>query len=93
MRKPDRRAISPRQQSPTKTIPSSSKCTIAGTTIPPAGRNRDNLRAIVQSGCDQRAAMAAYWLGFFAPSIDPNKEVADLQALEAIVHKNTPDAK
>lgn len=62
-------------------------------TIPPAGRNRDNLRAIVQSGCDQRAAMAAYWLGFFAPSIDPNKEVADQQALEAIVHKNTPDCE
>jgi hypothetical protein len=61
--------------------------------IPPAGRTRDNLRAIVQSGCDQRAAMAAYWLGFFAPSIDPNKEEADLQALEAIVHKNTPDCE
>ena len=61
--------------------------------IPPAARNRDNLRAIVQSGCDQRAAMAAYWLGFFAPSIDPNKEVADLQALEAIIHKNTPDCE
>jgi len=27
--------------------------------IPPASRNRDNLRAIVQSGCDQRAAMNA----------------------------------
>ena len=62
-------------------------------TIPPAGRSRDNLRAIVQSGCDQRAAMAAYWLGFFAPSIDPNKEVADVQALEAIVRKNTPDCE
>jgi hypothetical protein len=61
--------------------------------IPPAGRNRDNLRAIVQSGCDQRAAMAAYWLGFFSPNIDPNKEEADLQALEAIVHKNTPDCE
>ncbi len=47
-------------------------------------------RAVVQSGCDQRAAMAAYWLGFFMPSIDPNKEVADLQALETIIHRNTP---
>jgi len=61
--------------------------------IPPAERTRDNLRAIAQSGCDQRAAMAAYWLGFFAPSIDPNKEEAELQALEAIVHKNTPDCE
>jgi len=61
--------------------------------IPPAARNRDNLRAVAQSGCDQRAAMAAYWLGFFAPSVDPNKEVADLQALEAIIHKNTPDCE
>ena len=34
--------------------------------------------------------MATYWLGFFAPNIDPNKEVADLQALEAIVHTNSP---
>jgi hypothetical protein len=56
--------------------------------VPPAERTRDNLRTIVQSGCDQRAAMAAYWLGFFAPSIDPNKEEADLQSLEAIVRKN-----
>jgi hypothetical protein len=42
--------------------------------IPPADRNRDNLRAIVQSGCNQRAAMAAYWLGFFAPASIPIKK-------------------
>jgi hypothetical protein len=58
--------------------------------IPPAQRTRDNLRQIVQAGCDQRAAMAAYWLGFFAPNIDPNVEEAELQALEAMARKNTP---
>lgn len=58
--------------------------------VPPAGRTRDNLRTIVQGGCDQRTAMASYWLGFFAPNPDPNAEEAELQALEKIVHTNTP---
>jgi hypothetical protein len=57
--------------------------------VPPTERNRDSLRTIVQTGCNQRAAMATYWLGFFAPNIDPNKEEAELQALERIVHTNT----
>jgi hypothetical protein len=65
--------------------------------IPPAERTQDNLRSIVQkgvqSGCDQKSAMASYWLGFFAPNIDPNKEVAEIQALEAIVHTNTPSCE
>jgi len=61
--------------------------------IPPAQRTQDNLRSIVQSGCDQRSAMASYWLGFFAPNIDPNKEVAEIQALEGIVHTNTPNCE
>ena len=56
----------------------------------PTARTRDNLRTIVQSGCDQRTAMASYWLGFFAPNPDPNVEEAELQALEKIVHTNTP---
>lgn len=59
------------------------------TAIPPSQRTRDNLRAIVQSGCDQRSAVAAYWLGYFAPNLDPNKEVAELQALENIVRTNS----
>jgi len=58
--------------------------------IPPAERTRDHLRRTVQAGCDQRAAMAAYWLGFFPPHIDPNVEEAELQALEAFAHRNTP---
>ncbi|MGO9590925.1 MAG: hypothetical protein ACLP3K_12880 [Candidatus Acidiferrales bacterium] len=57
--------------------------------IPPAQRTQDNLRAIVQGGCDQRAVMAAYWLGFFPKNIDPNKQVAEIQALEALVHTNS----
>ncbi|HYL46824.1 MAG TPA: hypothetical protein VEU52_07340 [Candidatus Limnocylindrales bacterium] len=58
--------------------------------VPPAARSRDNLRTIVQGGCDQRTAMASYWLGFFAPNPDPNAEEAELQALEKIAHTNTP---
>ncbi len=42
--------------------------------VPPAQRTRDNLRSIVQNGCDQRVALAAYWLGYFAPNPDPDKE-------------------
>jgi len=61
--------------------------------IPPAQRTQDNLRTIVQGGCNERAAVASYWLGFFAPNIDPNKEVAEIQALEAIVHTNTSNCE
>lgn len=57
--------------------------------IPPAERTQDNLRAIMQGGCDQRAVMAAYWLGFFPKNIDPNKQVAEIQALEALFHTNS----
>jgi hypothetical protein len=57
--------------------------------IPPAERTHDNLRAIVQSGCDQRSAMAAYWMGYLAPNIDPNKETAELQALEKLARTNS----
>jgi hypothetical protein len=56
--------------------------------VPPAQRTHDNLRAIVQAGCDERSALAAYWLGFLAPNIDPNKEVAELQALENLARTN-----
>lgn len=57
--------------------------------VPPAQRTQDNLRTIVQAGCDQRGVLAAYWLGFFAPNADPNKEVAELQALEGIARTST----
>jgi hypothetical protein len=58
--------------------------------VPPAQRTQDNLRALVQSGCNDRAVMAAYWLGYFPPNIDPNKQVAEIQALEAIARANSP---
>jgi hypothetical protein len=61
--------------------------------IPPAQRTQDNLRVIMQSGCDQRAVMAAYWVGFFPEDIDPNKQAAEIQALEAIVRTNTPNCQ
>jgi len=61
--------------------------------VPPAQRTQDNLRSIVQSGCNQRSALAAYWLGYFAPNPDPNKETAELQALENIVRTNTPNCE
>lgn len=56
--------------------------------VPPAQRTQDNLRSIVQGGCDQRSIMAAYSLGFFSPNPDSNKEAAELQALEDIARKN-----
>lgn len=61
--------------------------------VPPAQRTRDNLRTIVQRGCDQRAVLAAYWLGFFAPNVDPSKEIAEQQALERIARTNSPSCE
>ena len=61
--------------------------------IPPVQRTRDSLRQMVQGGCDQRGAMAAYWLGFFGPHVDPNAEVAEIQALEAFARKNAPECE
>jgi hypothetical protein len=57
--------------------------------VPPAQRTQDNLRLVVESGCNQRSALAAYWLGFFAPNPDPKKEAAELHALESMAHTNT----
>jgi len=58
--------------------------------VPPAQRTRDNLRSIIQLGCNQRGALAAYWLGFFAPNPDPKRETAELDALKTIIRTNTP---
>jgi hypothetical protein len=58
--------------------------------VPPQQRTRDQLTAIVKSGCDQRTAMASYWLGFFPPHPDPAQEQAELDALRAVVEKNSP---
>ena len=61
--------------------------------LPPAQRTQDNLRTIVQGGCNQRSAVAAYWLGFFAPNIDPSRETAELQALENLARINTANCE
>lgn len=58
--------------------------------VPPPQRTREHLRQIVESGCDQRTAMASYWLGFFSRNPDPNKEEAELDALQAILRKISP---
>jgi hypothetical protein len=57
--------------------------------VPPQQRGRDNLRAVVQGGCNQRSAMASYWLGFFPPNSDLKKEGAELHAVETILQTNT----
>ena len=57
--------------------------------VPPSERTHDNLRKIVQGKCDQRSAVAAYWLGFLAPNPDPNAEVAERQALQAMIRTKT----
>jgi len=57
--------------------------------VPPALRTQENLRALVQTGCNDRAVMAAYWLGYFPKNIDPNKQAAEIQALEALFHTNS----
>ena len=58
--------------------------------VPPPQRTRQQLLAIARSGCDQRPAMAAYWLGFFPPNPDGEQERAELDALRAMIHGSTP---
>ena len=38
--------------------------------IPPAARTRSNLLQMVEGGCGEREAVAAYWLGFFSENPD-----------------------
>jgi len=53
--------------------------------VPPQQRTRDRLLTIMQKGCDERAAMASYWFGFFSKHTDPDNERAELDALKAII--------
>jgi hypothetical protein len=53
--------------------------------VPPSARVRRELLATVRSGCGERPAMAAYWLGFFAPSPDAEQEGAELDALRTMI--------
>jgi len=61
------------------------------TLVPPRERRRDKLLGILQSegACSERAAMAAYWLGFFPPSADAERERRELDALKAMIRRNT----
>jgi hypothetical protein len=61
--------------------------------VPPRQRTRDRLLAIVQKGCSERAAMASYWLGFFSPHANPERERTELDALKAIIGRNKSSCK
>jgi hypothetical protein len=52
--------------------------------VPPASRVRERLLEMVRGGCDDRATMAVYWLGFFAPNADAQAEAAEVDALRAM---------
>ncbi|HEY6937239.1 MAG TPA: hypothetical protein VI424_08815 [Terriglobales bacterium] len=57
--------------------------------IPPAARTRANLLSIVQGGCGERQAMAAYWLGYFPPNPDAAQEQAELATLKALYQNSS----
>src|SRR5262249_4672734 len=52
--------------------------------VPPAQRTRDSLLGLVHGGCDERAGMAAYWLGFFAPHAGAVRGKAEIDVLRAM---------
>jgi len=52
--------------------------------VPPAARTRSNLLKLVESGCGEREAMAAYWLGFFPSDPDSVQQQAELSALKSL---------
>jgi hypothetical protein len=58
--------------------------------VPPEMRDRKNLLQIVQGGCGVREALAAYWLGYFAPSEDPAQERSELSALRRLYENSNP---
>lgn len=58
--------------------------------VPTTARTRSNLLRIMQSGCGEREAMAAYWLGFFPPDSDSAQEQKELSALKALYGNNNP---
>jgi hypothetical protein len=52
--------------------------------VPPAARTRSNLLKLVQNGCGEPEAMAAYWLGCFPPDPDSLQQRAELSALKSL---------
>jgi hypothetical protein len=59
--------------------------------VPPAARTRSNLLQIVQNGCGEREALAAYWLGFFLPNPDAGYEKKELSALKNLYQNRSPN--
>ena len=58
--------------------------------IPPAARSRANLLSIVQGGCGERQAMAAYWMGYIPPNPNAAQEQAEVSALRALYQNSGP---
>jgi hypothetical protein len=58
--------------------------------IPPAARSRANLLSIVQGGCGERQAMAAYWMGYIPPKPNAAQEQAEVSALRALYQNSGP---
>jgi hypothetical protein len=58
--------------------------------VPPEARTRENLLQIVQRGCGVREALAAYWLGYFAPNAAREQEQTELSALKSFYEHDNP---
>ncbi len=58
--------------------------------VPPNARTRKNLLQIIQGGCGEREALAAYWLGYFAPGADHAEEQTELSAFRRIYENADP---
>jgi len=59
--------------------------------IPPAARTRSNLLQMVEGGCGEREAVAAYWLGFFSENPDAAQEKKEVSALKAVYQNASPN--
>jgi hypothetical protein len=59
--------------------------------VPPAARTRSNLLQIVENGCGEREALAAYWLGFFLPNPEAAYEKKELSALKNLYQNRSPN--
>ncbi|HKC72143.1 MAG TPA: hypothetical protein VKB60_10995, partial [Terriglobales bacterium] len=58
--------------------------------FPPAARSRANLLSIVQGGCGERQAMAAYWMGYIPPNPNAAQEQAEVSALRVLYQNSDP---
>lgn len=61
--------------------------------VPPRQRGRESLVGIVNSGCNQRTALAAYWLGYYGKNSNSQGEKAEIDALKSVQGKNGPDCE